>query len=65
MKKAHIIIPEPKSKFQKVKCSECEEEQVIYSHTTTLIKCNSCGNTLVQPTGSVAKIFGKISETLE
>ena len=50
MKKAHIPIPEPSSKFQKIKCSECEEEQIVYSHTTTVIKCNSCGNPIAQPT---------------
>jgi len=65
MKKAHIPIPEPSSKFQKIKCSECEEEQIVYSHTTTVIKCNSCGNPIAQPTGSKAKLFGKISETIE
>ena len=65
MKKDHVLIPEPSSKFQKIKCSECEEEQVIYSHTTTVIKCNSCGNPIAQPTGSKAILFGKISETID
>ena len=65
MKKSHITIPEPKSKFQKIKCSQCEEEQIVYSHTSTVIKCNSCGNTIAEPTGSIAKIFGKVSETIQ
>ena len=65
MKKAHISIPEPNSRFQKVKCAQCEEEQIIYSHTSTVIKCNSCGNTIAEPTGSIAKIFGKVSESIQ
>ena len=65
MKKSHIPIPEPKSKFPKIKCSQCEEEQIVYSHTSTVIKCNSCGNTIAEPTGSIAKIFGKVSETIQ
>ena len=65
MKKAHISIPEPNSRFQKVKCAQCEEEQIIYSHTSTVIKCNSCGNTIAEPTGSKAKIFGKVSERIQ
>ena len=65
MKKAHIPIPEPSSRFQRIKCSECEEEQIIYSHTTTVIKCNSCGNSIAEPTGSKAKLFGKVSETIQ
>jgi len=65
MKKAHILIPEPSSKFQKIKCSECQEEQIVYSHTTTVIKCNSCGNPIAEPTGSKAKLNGKVSETIQ
>ena len=29
MKKEHILIPEPRSKFQKVKCKECDEENTV------------------------------------
>ena len=65
MKKSHISIPEPNSRFQKVKCAQCEEEQIIYSHTSTVIKCNSCGNIIAEPTGSIAKIFGKVSESIQ
>ena len=32
MKKDHVLVPEPNSKFNKVKCHECEEEQIVYSH---------------------------------
>jgi small subunit ribosomal protein S27e len=61
MKKDHILIPEPSSKFNKVKCQECDEEQIVYSHSTTQVTCNSCGNILSKSTGSKAKINGKIS----
>jgi len=37
MKKDHILIPEPSSKFLKVNCKECGEEQVVYSHATTSV----------------------------
>jgi len=65
MKKTHIPIPKPNSKFNKVNCNECGEQQVIYSHVTTAITCNSCGNTIAKPTGSLAKISGKISGSAE
>ena len=65
MKKEHIEIPEPKSKFFKIECKECGENQVVYSHVSTEITCNSCGNTLAQPTGALAKIHGKISGNAE
>ena len=65
MKKNHISIPKPASTFLKVKCDECGEVQVIYSHASTSITCNSCGNEIAQPTGAVAKLNGKISGNAE
>ncbi len=65
MKKDHIEIPKPSSKFQKVNCDECGEFQVVYSHASTLVACNSCGNTIAEPTGSKAKINGKILGSAE
>jgi small subunit ribosomal protein S27e len=65
LKKEHILIPEPSSKFLKVKCKECNEENIVYSHASTKIACNSCGNTISEPTGSKAKINGKISGSAE
>ncbi len=61
MKKDHIEIPVPSSKFQKVNCNECDEQQIVYSHASTQIACNSCGNIISEPTGSKALINGKIS----
>ena len=51
------------SKFQKIKCMECDEEQIVFSHNSSKVTCNSCGNILSEPTGSKAKINGKISGT--
>ena len=65
MKKEHILTPEPNSKFQKVKCMECDEEQIVFSHNTTEVICNSCGNVLAMTKGSKSRIHGKISETSE
>ena len=65
MKKNHISIPKPSSKFQKIDCKECGETQVVYSHASTPVTCNSCGNIIASPTGAVAKIQGKISGSAE
>jgi len=65
MKKERILIPEPNSKFLKVNCKECNEENIVYSHASTHVTCKSCGNTIAKPTGSKAQILGKISETLK
>lgn len=65
MKKNHIPIPKPSSKFQKISCGECGEIQVVFSHASTEVTCNSCGNTIAKPTGSIAKIHGKITGIAE
>jgi len=65
MKKEHIEIPEPSSKFQKVSCQECEETQIVFSHAASPVTCNSCGNIISKPTGSIASIQGKILGSAE
>jgi small subunit ribosomal protein S27e len=65
MKKEHILIPEPSSKFQKVKCKECDEENIVYSHASSIVTCKSCGNVIAEPSGAVATLHGEISGTAE
>ena len=65
MKKAQILIPKPGSRFQRVQCKECGEESVVYSHVSTTVACKACGNTLAEPTGSIAKINGKVLGSAE
>ena len=64
MKKDHVLVPEPSSKFNKVKCHECESEQIVNSHSSTQVICNSCGNVLSKATGSIAQINGKVLEAV-
>ncbi len=58
MKRDHVPVPAPSSRFLRVECSECNEVQVVYSHASTHVTCNSCGNALATPTGSTAQIHG-------
>ena len=55
----------PKSKFIKVRCNDCENEQVLYDKATTPVSCHICGSKLTIPSGGKAKIKGKILETME
>jgi small subunit ribosomal protein S27e len=59
------LIPKPKSKFIRVKCLKCGNEQLLYSHATTKVKCNVCDETLAEPTGGKAKIKGEILTAFE
>lgn len=64
MKKEHRPVPRPASTFNRVQCDECGEAQVIYSHATTRVTCNSCGNEVAAPTGSAATLRGKKLESV-
>ncbi|MEW6593048.1 MAG: 30S ribosomal protein S27e [Candidatus Hadarchaeota archaeon] len=44
------------AKFLKVRCTSCGNEQSVYSHATTAVKCLVCGKTLASPKGGKAEI---------
>ncbi len=58
------LIPRPTSRFLRVRCTNCEGEQIVFSHSTHTVKCRTCGNILVDPTGGKAKINGVIVSVL-
>ena len=53
------------SKFVKVKCPKCNNEQVIFGKATTTVRCLICKNILAKPTGSKIKIRAKVLEVLQ
>ena len=46
----------PKTKFLKVKCKDCENEQIIFGSATSRVDCAVCGSTLAEPRGGKALI---------
>lgn len=54
-----------KSKFLKVKCNDCQNEQVIFGNATSRVDCTVCGRTLAEPSGDKAVIKTQILEVLE
>lgn len=63
MKKDEFI-PKPKSKFLKVRCSECKNEQKIFSRPTKDIKCLECGDILAKTTGGNFELKARLLEVL-
>jgi small subunit ribosomal protein S27e len=45
-----------KPKFLRVRCSDCGNEQFVYSHASTPVKCLACGKTIAVPKGGKAEI---------
>jgi len=64
MKKRKVLIPVPKSKFARVRCPSCGNEQVIFDHATFPARCLVCGTTLVVPSGGKARILGEVVKIL-
>jgi small subunit ribosomal protein S27e len=55
----------PESKFVKVRCKDCENEQVLFNKASTTVSCHICGSKLATPTGGKAKIKGEMLEVIE
>ncbi|MBS3172281.1 30S ribosomal protein S27e [Candidatus Woesearchaeota archaeon] len=54
----------PKSKFIKVRCSKCKNEQIIFDKASTEVKCLVCNEVLATSTGGKAKLKTSILEIL-
>ena len=55
----------PESKFLKVKCTKCRNEQIIFSKVAMEVKCLVCGKVLAEPTGGAADIKAKVIQVLD
>jgi len=59
------MLREPTSKYIKLRCSKCKNEQIIFGKASTAVKCLVCGKVLGTPTGGKAKIKARVLEVLE
>ncbi len=58
-------IREPTSKFIKIRCPKCKNEQIIFGKASTEIKCLVCGKQLAVPSGGKSKIKARVLEVLD
>ena len=58
------IVKEPKSKFVKVRCQKCKNEQVIFGKPAAAVNCLVCNKVLAEPSGGKGKIKARILEVL-
>ncbi|MBS3134755.1 30S ribosomal protein S27e [Candidatus Woesearchaeota archaeon] len=56
---------ETKSKFIKLRCNKCKNEQIIFGKAASPVKCLVCGDLLLEPTGGKSKIKARVLEVLE
>ena len=53
------------SKFIKVRCKKCKNEQIIFQKASTVVKCLVCEEILATPKGGKAEIKSTVLEILE
>lgn len=56
---------ETKSKFIKVRCNKCKNEQIVFGKAASNVKCLVCDELLLEPTGGKSKIRARVLEVLE
>ena len=59
------LIPKPRSRFLRVKCPDCGNEQTVFSSTTANINCKVCRSLLAEKSGGKAKITGVVVRRLD
>lgn len=55
----------PKSKFIKVRCASCKNEQIVFGNASTKVECLVCNKDMVVPSGGKSKITARVLEVLE
>lgn len=55
---------EPESRFLKVVCTKCKNEQIIFNKASTTVKCLVCDHVLAEATGGMSIIKSKILKVL-
>lgn len=58
-------IKEPTSKFIKIRCPKCKNEQITFGKTATKVDCLVCGKILAEPTGGKSRVKARILDVLE
>jgi small subunit ribosomal protein S27e len=56
---------ESDSKFIKIRCPKCKNEQIVFGKASTTVLCLVCGKDLAGPTGGRTRIKARVLEVLE
>lgn len=55
----------PDSKFIKLRCSKCKNEQIVFGKSASKVECLVCGKLLADPSGGKTVVKTRILEVLE
>ena len=58
-------IPKPKTKFLRLKCPGCGNEQTTFSAASTIVRCLKCETVLTMPLASNSAVRAKVLKEFE
>lgn len=58
-------LKETSSKFIKIRCPKCKNEQIMFGKASTMVNCLVCSKVLAEPTGGKSRVKARILEVLE
>jgi len=56
---------ENRSRFIRVKCPDCDNEQTVFEKASTVVSCVVCGRVLAEPTGGKAVLKADVLTTYQ
>ena len=56
---------ETTSKFIKIRCPKCKNEQIMFGKAASNVDCLVCGKSLAESTGGKSKVKARVLEILE
>jgi len=57
-------VREPKSKFIKLRCPKCKNEQIVFGKSASTVKCLVCEKVIAEPTGGKSRVKARVLEVL-
>ncbi len=61
----NVSVPSPKTRFLKVKCNGCGNEQVVFNAPATKVHCLACNKELILPAASKGIVKAKVLKVIE
>ena len=53
------------SKFVKIRCPNCKNEQIMFGKASSTVNCLVCSKVLAEPTGGKSRVKARVLEVLE
>jgi small subunit ribosomal protein S27e len=59
------MVNDPESKFVRVVCTRCGNNQILFGKGSTRVKCTKCNKLLVEPRGGKTRIRTMVKEVFK